>query len=53
MAIPKFDELLPDLVAYVIELGPVAWRELEAPVGKVFTLTADEFAQEYGIFRSD
>lgn len=47
MAIPKYDELMPAVLAYVAEHGEVPWRTVEAPMAEAFGLTAEEVAKEY------
>lgn len=47
MAIPKYDELMPPVLAYIAARDQVAWRTIEGPMADEFGLTAEEVANEY------
>ena len=47
MAIPKYDEIMPALLAYLAGHGVLGWRELEAPLAVEFELSDAEVAKEY------
>lgn len=47
MSIPKYNELMPDLLDHVLQLGPIGWRALEAPMAQVFGLSDEEVTREY------
>ncbi|MBW3164589.1 restriction endonuclease [Ferrimonas balearica] len=47
MALPKYDELMPQAVYILHQLGPTAWRKLEQPLAESFGLSEEEVAIEY------
>ena len=49
MAIPKYDEILPAVLAELAKpnMGTVEWKELEDPLAKVFGLNDEELSTEY------
>ena len=47
MPIPKYDEIMPNALAYLAKHGVQNWRSLEAPLASEFGLSDDEIAQEY------
>lgn len=49
MAIPKYDEILPAVLAELAKpnMGTVEWKELEEPLAKIFGLSEEELLTEY------
>lgn len=49
MAIPKFDELMPAVLAELAKAntGTIKWKELEEPIAKQIGLSEEEQATEY------
>lgn len=47
MNIPKHDEIMPYVLAWVTNNGMAYWRDLESPLAEQFGLSAEEVAEEY------
>ncbi|MDO6514409.1 restriction endonuclease [Neptuniibacter sp. 2_MG-2023] len=47
MSIPKYNEIMPNVLRYLAEHGEQKFRELEQPLAIEFGLSDDEIAQEY------
>lgn len=47
MAIPKYDDLVPRVLAYVAKHETVAWRTVESPLAVEFGLSEEEIGKEY------
>jgi restriction system protein len=47
MTIPKYDEIMPVALAYLEDCGLMKYRDMEAPLAKLFTLGEEDVAQEY------
>lgn len=47
MAIPKYDEIMPEALLYLSRHGVQTGRSLEAPLAEIFGLTEEESSQEY------
>ena len=47
MAIPRYDELMPAVLAHLARHGVLGWRELETPLVGEFELSDAEVAKEY------
>ncbi len=56
MTIPRYDEIMPVALAYLEDCGLIKYRDMEAPLAKLFTLSEEDVAQEYesknGTFKS-
>ena len=47
MSIPKYNEIMPNILRYLAEHGEQQFRSLEQPLASEFKLTEEQISQEY------